>query len=163
MKRLYLLRHAEALSTGTDDKSRVLSEHGKRQAEALQATMMERGYKPHHILCSAAERTQETLRGVCPDQNAEIMDDLYNATDATLMRTVLSLDSDPSTLMIVAHNPGIHQLAFAMANEGEEANIQSLAMGYQPCTLAVLDCPIESWADLMPRGNTLVDLIPPQN
>lgn len=162
MKRLYLLRHAEALSTAQDDKSRHLNDNGKAQAQDLQAIMKERGYVPELIACSTALRTQQTLEIICPGASADFPEDFYNAAPGDLMDYIQKADNAKKSILVVNHNPTIHKLAFMLAGDGNENDLQSLSMGYQPCTLSVLDCPVERWADLSFRANTLTELIPPQ-
>lgn len=162
MKRLYLLRHAEALSTAQDDKSRTLSETGKQQASALNIVMKEQGYLPDYIACSDAVRTRETLDLVWPDHEAHFPPDFYNASPGDLLNHIQKIDNNRRAALIVNHNPTIHQLAFLLAGKGEDTDLQSLATGYMPCTLSVIDCPIDDWNDLAPGDNTLSALIPPR-
>ena len=76
MKRLCLLRHAEALPAVPgvmDDKGRVLSAQGKKEALAAGVFLNEK-FRPDYALCSTAQRTRQTLDGVMkamePFQNA---------------------------------------------------------------------------------------------
>lgn len=162
MKRLYLLRHAEALSTASDDQSRPLSEHGKEQARALHEILKERGYRPDAVACSQAVRTRETLDNAWPIETADFPDNFYNASPGDLLAYIHTLDSAYQSLLIVNHNPTIHKLAFMLAGKGHDTDIQSLAMGYQPCTMSVIDCDVAAWSDIVPGDNTLTDLILPQ-
>ncbi len=127
MKRLYLLRHAEAHSTAQDDKSRTLNGNGQQQANALNSIMRERNYSPDHVACSDAVRTQETLALVWPDHGADFPPDFYNASPGDLLSHIQNFDSQKREVLIVGHNPSIHQLAFLLAGKGADTDLQSLA------------------------------------
>ena len=164
MKRLYLLRHAKAQSTASEDKLRKLSGTGKKQADLLGEYMQKENFIPERILCSPATRTRETLDCILEhigQQATEYPEGFYYSTPGDLITTIQTQDNAHSSLMIVNHNPAIHQLAFMLCGNGPEAKIQELAVMYKPCTLTVLDCDIDEWAALMPGQNSLTALIPP--
>lgn len=162
MKRLYLLRHAQAQSTTTEDKLRPLSEKGREQAHALKTIMDQKSYVPNVIGCSPAERTKETLSLLFPEHHdTDYPEGFYYAMPGDLLTYIQNVSDDKNALLIVNHNPAIHKFAFMMVGHGPEADIQSLSMGYRPCTLTVLDCLVDQWQDIVPGENTLVDLIPP--
>jgi len=51
MKRLYLLRHAQANHGGTSDKLRSLTTQGHSDAASMGAVMARQNYVPDYILC----------------------------------------------------------------------------------------------------------------
>ena len=63
---LFLLRHAQALSTpaGGQDFDRKLSPKGIEDAQALGRHLKSKGYKPDFILCSSAQRTRQTCENI---------------------------------------------------------------------------------------------------
>lgn len=165
MKRLYLLRHAKAVASAPEDRQRVLSEAGHAQALALGDVMLEKGYTPQAVFCSPALRTKETYEDIAACiGSAEYIDDrekLYHASPGDLLTLLQAQQEHISSTLIVNHNPSIHQLAFMLTGEAPKDVFQELAVVYKPCTLTVLDCPIERWSALMPGQNRLVALIPP--
>lgn len=166
MKRLYLLRHAQALPSSPDgDKGRKLSPRGVEDAQALANMMAKFGYSPDVILCSSAVRTRETCQALLSalgDIPVSLKDTLYNAPTDTLLGAAQDLDDAHAAALLLAHNPGIHDLAARLSSEDSNiSHLGRLMEGYAPAALSVLDCPVESWADLAVYHNMLVDLQDP--
>ena len=165
MKRLFLLRHAEAgPSSDGSDRERALSDTGKADARALGLEMKRRSYNPDFTFCSPALRTKQTLEGLeraLPDLSVEYPDKLYNGACGDLLRFIQNANDEIENLMLIAHNPGIHELTAMLAGEGAPALVSRLAAGYKPGTLSVLDCPGQNWADIQPGENPLTDLLEP--
>ena len=160
MRKLFLLRHAQSPSEfDMADKDRPLSDHGIKQAKTV---------APHiqtidQVLCSNAVRTKMTFQAMeetgFTSQNADFLDTLYNATAGDLLTEIQKATAD--NVLVIAHNPGIHMLAATLTGKGEPSKIEHLNMAYHPATLAILECPIESWTELQPQQNKLIDLIIP--
>ena len=165
MKRLFLLRHAQATSLSGDDKARTLSDRGVQEAHALGGYLSHHNYEIDLALCSPAVRTRQTLEQLEKSleiKNKDYPDHFYQAAPGDLLTTLQSQKENVQSILIVNHNPTIHQLAFMLTGDGPREKINELAVVYKPCTLTILDCPIESWNALMPGQNPLVDLIPPR-
>ncbi|MCB9978001.1 MAG: histidine phosphatase family protein [Rhodospirillales bacterium] len=165
MKRLYLLRHAEAENqTSGADRDRSLARRGYHEAESLGRLMRQSGYLPDFALCSGARRTRETcqiLREFLPRHGVSYSEALYNAPSDTLFDAVRAMDERHSAVLLVAHNPGIYLLARSLENGENKALSSRLREGYPPGTLAVLDCPVESWSDIVSGRNIMRTLIAP--
>lgn len=159
MKRLYLLRHAEAESPGTgSDRERSLARQGYHDAESLGRMMRLCRYVPDFTFCSGARRTRETcqiVREFLPRHGLSYSDTLYNAPSDTLLDTLRAADDRHGALLLIAHNPGIYLLARALEDGGDTALSHRLREGYSSGTLAVFDCPCESWGNLTPGRNML--------
>ena len=90
MKSLLLLRHAKAQEKvkGVDDSDRQLLSEGWDDASALGNVMKTRNLVPNHIVCSSAQRTQETctavLEGLGHRICYEVSSTLYNGEDSLL-------------------------------------------------------------------------------
>ena len=82
MKRLYLLRHAQAQGSHLDgDYARELSDQGVLEASMLGEVMSARGYRPDFVFCYAAKRTRMThqaINATLSDLNTEYREDLYS-------------------------------------------------------------------------------------
>lgn len=161
MPQLYLLRHAQAGSSlSTKDQDRSLTPHGIEQAKTVAPYLNDIDL----ALCSSAKRTRMTLQTVI-DAGANIkkidyLDTLYNAPAGEILKALQSCEAQ--NILIIAHNPGIHQLAGTFVGEGNKSQVGKLKLFYQPATLSIFDCPIESWGDIQPQSNTLLDLIIPE-
>ncbi|MGB4107290.1 MAG: histidine phosphatase family protein [Alphaproteobacteria bacterium] len=162
MKRLLILRHAQAgpASEGSD-RERKLTTQGMEDASALGERMKAENYIPDFILCSPVTRTQQTLDGVLGSLGkiqTEFEKTIYEGGYGELLSLVRGVDDSCMTLLLIGHNPAIHQFAASLAlEEGEFIN--RLAFGYAPATLTVLDVPRASWRDLQPGENKISDLI----
>lgn len=115
---LLLMRHAEAESGfGVDDIDRSLTDRGRSQAESVGRLFAAQGYAPDHVLCSSARRTRQTLQGVLgtlePSRAPEIdfSEAVYSAGVDTLLELITYVPAEAGTVLVVAHNPTVAQLA----------------------------------------------------
>lgn len=115
MQRLIIMRHAQAeKSADGGDIDRPLSKHGRADALAMGQALAERGLHPDTVLVSSATRTHQTWDAVSQamgDVEVHLAPALYNASSDTLRRAVEAAEDQSGCLMLIAHNPGVHQLA----------------------------------------------------
>jgi phosphohistidine phosphatase len=170
--RLLLLRHAKSDWSGkADDHARRLSARGKRTAPRIGAYMRAKCYEPKLVLCSTAERTKETLELVLPALSGQPQvrydRSLYLAELPVLLAEIRALASEASPLMVVGHNPGLEQLAIALALQAQSAaergRLQKLAQKFPTAALAVLDFEIVDWNGLKPGLGRLIDYVRPKD
>ena len=83
---------------------------------------------------------------------------IYEGGYDEILKLVRGVDDSCAALLVVGHNPAIHQFAASMARE-DHALTDRLSFGYAPATLSVLDVPRARWADLQPGENSIIDLI----
>ncbi len=139
------MRHAQA-ENGFEDFERALTDRGRSQAETVGRLLAERGYVPDHVICSAARRTRQTLDGVLgamePGTHPEVdySEAAYSAGVDTLLELVNQVDPDAGTVLVVAHNPTMAQLAGAFL--GNPA-------AYPPATVAAVELEVE-WLHAAP-------------
>lgn len=160
MKKLFILRHAEAPgSYDLSDKERPLSERGIKQAKSV-ATHIK---NVDHVLCSSALRTKMTFQAM--EQSGlqvgkvDYLDTIYNAPAGDLLHEIQKAESE--SLLVIAHNPGIHALAATLSGKGEQIKLEQLNLAYHPATLTILECPIDNWSEIQPQQNKLIDLVIP--
>jgi phosphohistidine phosphatase len=121
-KHLLLLRHAKSSweDPGLADHDRPLSPRGRRAARAI------RGYLRKHeipitlVLCSSARRTRETVELVDPGGEVQIEDGLYGASADDLLERIRQLPEQEGVVMLVGHNPSMHELALGLAKHPQE-------------------------------------------
>ncbi len=161
--RLHLLRHARAASGGDPipDASRPLTEVGRREASELGSWLAARPEPPRQVLCSSARRAVETMERVVLQLPAKpdtrVMDDLYLASAWKLFELVReNADPEVTTLLVVAHNPGIAELAASLAEHGDPVALRSLSRRFLPGSLAEIELPARRWDEIQPAGGTLV-------
>ena len=116
MHELHLLRHAKSSQDdGVDDRERALSRRGRDDARAIARHLAEAVGRVDLVLCSSALRTRETLElvmtGFSPRPSVQTEDALYLASPATLLRRLRRIKEACGTVMVIGHNPGLHELA----------------------------------------------------
>ncbi len=165
MKRLFLLRHAQTLpASGLSDIDRKLTPNGQADARALGSAMKAKGYQPDFIYCSPARRTKETLSLLLEsleERTVESPNSIYHGTRGDLFHLIQNASKDVQNLLLVGHNPVIHELAATLAKEDSPALMNRLAGGYAPGTLGVLDCSCASWSEIQAGANPLTDFMEP--
>jgi phosphohistidine phosphatase len=117
MRRLILLRHATAAHPLGDDLARPLTAKGTREAAAAGRALATRGLNPDKVLVSPARRTQETwsaMQDFFPGAEVETVPALYDAPPETLLDAAMD-ETEADTVLVVAHNPGLHQLAYSLS------------------------------------------------
>lgn len=140
MDRLILMRHgkAEAGAPGGDDFGRRLADRGVRESAAMARLLAERGFVPDVALVSTARRTRETWAAAEPAfPGAEVRFErgLYLADPEAIWSTA-SLE-DAATVMIVGHNPGIHELALRLLEKGASPASAQAHQGFPTAAVAV--------------------------
>lgn len=160
-KTLILLRHAKA-EAGQDDHARPLAERGVEEAKRMGAFMREQDIVPQKILCSTATRTRQTLEYSLLDADVEFSKTTYNASENQHLKNIAAQSDDIQSLMIIAHNPGLHQLALRLSREGDSALIRQMAQEFPPASLVVIDLGDISWSDIPTARGTLKTFITPK-
>lgn len=109
MKRLILMRHAEAAGSSGDDFDRPLTDLGRAQAVAQGQWLATREVNCDRVLCSPATRAVETAEAAGLRISHPIRA-IYGATVGELVR-VLESHVDAEAPCLVGHNPGLSGMA----------------------------------------------------
>ena len=123
MIRLILMRHGEAERPhpGLEDFDRALDDEGRAESRRMGRALAEAGFQPDLALVSAARRTLETWAAAASafseDVAVEQRRGLYDASAVTLAATVAEAAGRAQVIMLVGHNPGIHQYAIHLAQQ----------------------------------------------
>jgi phosphohistidine phosphatase len=111
---LVIVRHAHAQNHGpTIDHSRPLSEHGHAQAHETASFLRSHHIEIDYAIISDAVRTTETFANLDIQTTVEYSKRAYNASANTLAELITEVPNDCESIMIVAHNPGITDLAIS--------------------------------------------------
>lgn len=165
MKRLFLLRHAQAVPGSGSDKDRPLTPRGKQDAQALGAAMAKEGYRPDYVLCSAAKRTQETWESLSVTLKAtvepHITDALYNAPSDKIAEEIAAIPNSIHAALIIAHNPGLHQLSASLAGTAPESLRARINGQFIPASFVALECMTDNWSDLKPSTMKIINFMDP--
>jgi phosphohistidine phosphatase len=172
MRRLMLLRHAK---TETDapsgrDRDRRLDARGRTDAAEIGSWIGRHPPYPDLVLVSPAIRAHQTwkiaweaMKKRAPQPRVEILPELYGADPSQLLKTIRAASSaDPKALMLVGHNPGLHELALALTGSGDAAPRKALTDNLPTSGLAMLDFAGDDWDDVAFRRGRLVLFVSPK-
>ncbi len=111
------------------------------------------------MLCSSAIRTRETLERLQFDDAPVLIEEqLYGAGATALLGRVSAVPSEVQTLVVIAHNPGIEDLARWLAGDGDRL---AAAGKFPTGAVADLEFGIDGWAEVAPgRGRVLSFVLP---
>lgn len=164
MPRLILLRHAKSAwdDPALADHDRPLNRRGRTAARLMAKPVAEAA--PDLVLCSTARRTRETVErmveaGAFPAGRVVHDRELYHATPAAILAVVRARAADHPSVMVVGHNPGLHELAAAMATAGDDEARAALAAKFPTAALAVLDLENAEW---QPGAARLIRFVTPR-
>jgi phosphohistidine phosphatase len=125
MKRVYLLRHAKSSWKHPElpDHDRPLAGRGRRAAKAIVRHMRAQEFVPELVLCSTARRARETLERIEPALGrapVRVERELYGASARELLARLRRLPDDVGSVLVIGHNPGMHELAVELAGSVPE-------------------------------------------
>lgn len=149
-RRITLIRHAKAEDDGvTQDHQRRLNPRGVADAAALGAWLKETGGLPELFLCSTATRTRETLAGFATNTPTILTDKAYLASAGELLALLQQTDDAVKHVAVVAHNPGLHQLAATLAGEyAQETDADALLLKFPTSACAQFSITLKRWQDV---------------
>ena len=168
MARLLLLRHAktEPAEAGERDRDRKLTARGRADAKAIGAYVVRHRLLPDLVLTSPAGRAEETLTGVAAEfakpPRVAREDRIYNASPDTLIRLIRET-RDAKTLLVVGHNPGLHDLALALIASGDTETRERLAEKLPTSGLVVIDFAFDDWSRLRVNSGRLERFVTPRS
>jgi len=176
MRRLMLLRHAktEHDAPSGQDQDRRLDDRGRHDAAAVGGWIGRHLPVPEVVLVSTAVRAQQTweivrqamqdaAKTAAPPPQVENLDELYGAEPAQLLQIIRMAEAaDPRQMMVIGHNPGMHELALALTGSGDAAAKKALEDNLPTTGLAILDFAIGDWNEVAFRRGTLVRFTSPK-
>lgn len=167
MLRLMLLRHAktERNAPGGRDRDRALMKRGRTDAPIIGAYMSRHRLTPDIVLVSPATRAQETwvLAAAAFAKAPRMVSDerIYNANVAALAG-IIGETRKARTLLIVGHNPGLHDLAMRLIASGDVEMREALSEKLPTSGLVVIDLPLEEWSSLHDHAGRLKRFVSPR-
>ena len=163
--RLILMRHAKSDwdIPADGDFARPLNKRGREAATKIGKWLALHGYLPDLVLCSSAERTQETYGRVADEiggnPQVEYLKALYLAAPESMLQEVAEV-MDVETVMLVAHNPGSAILANALA---EAAPAHPRFDDYPAAATTIFEFDVRDWENIRPGMGQVVDFIVPRD
>src|ERR1700710_1521249 len=120
MRRLLLLRHARTENDAPSgrDQDRRRDDRGRIDAADIGGWIGRNPPFPDSVLVSPAIRAHQTweiaweaMKGAVPHPQVELLPDLYGADPAQMLQIIhAQAVSDPQLILVIAHNPGMHEL-----------------------------------------------------
>jgi phosphohistidine phosphatase len=173
MRRLMLLRHAK---TETDapsgrDQDRRLDDRGHKDAAEIGDWMASHPPFPEAVLVSHAVRARqtwdiawETMKDRVAVPQVEILPELYAADPAQILESIrtATIPADPRQLLLVGHNPGMHEIALMLTGGGDPAAAKALADNLPTSGLAIFDFDVKDWGAVAYRRGKLVQFVSPR-
>lgn len=145
MLELQLLRHAKSSwdDEQVRDHDRELNARGLRSAPAVGRYLRDHDVCPDLVLSSTAKRAAQTAELCVQAAGCEAailrLEDLYLAAPAELLANVRKHGGEAKTVLLVAHNPGLEQLATSFAKA---------LTPFPTAALARVSIDLEDWASL---------------
>jgi phosphohistidine phosphatase len=163
MHLLHLLRHAKSSwKDDVEDRERPLNRRGREAARLVGQHLPATAGAIDLVLCSSAVRTRETLdlvlAGFAPRPRCVIEDGLYLADRNELTERLQQLAEGQVNVLVIGHNPGLHELAVALA-EPDSPRVRALTSGKFPTAARVSLCVATRWAALGGARHRLVDYV----
>lgn len=173
MRRLMLLRHAktETEAPSGRDQDRRLAERGQRDAAEMGDWIATHPPVPEAVLVSHAVRARQTwdiaweaMKGRVAAPEVETLAELYGADPAQILETIrtATAPANPRRLLLVGHNPGMHEAALMLMGSGDRAGAEALADNLPTAGLAILDFDVKDWGDVAYRRGKLVLFVSPK-
>ncbi|MBT5944371.1 MAG: histidine phosphatase family protein [Rhodospirillaceae bacterium] len=168
MKRLILLRHgsSEWPESGHEDSDRPLTKVGCAECLQVAHWLNEHDLAPDHALVSSALRTRQSWELVHDNleraPSFDVHDDLYLAAPGTLLARISALSDTVECALVLAHNPGIEELARMLAGPSpDDEAIRDLMLGYPAAGLALFTVEGDAWDQLTGATTRLTAFVRP--
>ena len=168
IKTIYLLRHAKAAAgdASMSDAERPLNNQGREACEIIGNIIKKQNIKPDIILCSTAKRTSQTWDLVATASGVaapvEYSKKLYLASAGEIAKHIQALDDSLNSVLVVGHNPGIHECVIRLCASGSPAAAKKIELKFPTGALAVIECDIPRWSALAPTSGYLKDFMTPK-
>jgi phosphohistidine phosphatase len=173
MRRLMLLRHAKTENDAPSgqDQDRRLDDRGRLDAAAIGGWIGRHPpLVPDAVMVSPAVRALQTweivrdaIKKPGTPPRVEFPGELYGADPAQLLQMIrMAQATDPRVLMVVGHNPGMHELALALTGSGDAGAKKAIEDNLPTTGLAILDFAIDDWNEVAFRRGALVHFTSPK-
>lgn len=170
MLQLFLLRHAkaEAASPTGRDHDRQLAPSGRADAERMGAYLERHAIRADRTVLSTATRVQETWAALAPALSqlpvTASEPRLFNASVLDILDVIRAQPDQTKSVMVVGHNPGLHDAATLLLASGDAETRERLREGLPTTGLvAITLVGTSSWRDLRRQSGRLDRFIAPRD
>jgi phosphohistidine phosphatase len=174
MPTLTLVRHAK--SSWDDptlaDVERPLAPRGQTDTAVIKSWLGNNLVRPDLVICSSATRTTATWTLLSdawgqPHPPCTLSDRHYMASAQALLLSIQQVPAAAEHLMMIGHNPGLHELALLLIGADHDTSTgnhatewQALAAKLPTAGVVVLATP--DWSALAPGNARLLGFISPR-
>jgi phosphohistidine phosphatase len=146
MRKIILIRHATAEPERYPQKDfdRNLEAIGMAEAVRLGKYLLAKNEKPDAIYYSSSNRTSQTAEILIKEAQLESILTfpeivLYNSGYLQLFEQIKCVAPEYHNIVMVAHNPGISQIATALSQDSYQ---------FSPGSAVCLNFAVDSWSDI---------------
>jgi phosphohistidine phosphatase len=140
---------------------------GWKDAARMGAYMATHALTPDRVLVSPAVRTQETWKSASgafrPAPGAATVDRHYDATEHAILAVIKDVPASAHTLLVIGHNPGLHELARLLIASGDIEAREQLMEKLPTSGLVIIDFAVDAWTGLHPHSGRLERFVTPQS
>lgn len=143
-RRLLIVRHAKSDwdDLSLKDFDRPLNNRGHKNAPEMARRLLKKNLIPGQLISSPAQRAITTCNYFAdafdiPRKAVIQKDEIYEASVATLLNVINTLDNRQTYIMLVGHNPGLT----AVCNYLTGAGISNIPT----CGMAMIEFPFDDW------------------
>lgn len=161
-KTIVLVRHAK--SSWADDQledfERPLNERGLKDAPSMGQRLHQKEIAPDLIMSSPAFRAISTARRMARElaydlRGIQCNTKIYEANVSALIEIIRNLPDDLNTVMLVGHNPGIHELCYYLTLK--------LPEDFPTCATAVIRLDVDQWKQVKQGSSFHFEIDYPKN
>jgi phosphohistidine phosphatase len=165
MHTLHLLRHAKSSwKEDVEDHERPLNKRGREAARRVGEHLQGAIEPIDLVLCSSAVRTRQTLElalAKLPTPAPCLIEDgLYLADCDRLLDRLQRLDDSCGSVLLIGHNPGLHELALAIVDP-TGSHTRALTSGKFPTAARASFAICTPWSRLGGSRHRLIDYVTP--
>ena len=154
MKKLYIIRHAKAISIykRVRDFDRPLEPAGEVEAEKMARYFSKHCATPELILTSSAKRAKQTgniFAKILNYREDKILRDknIYHGGVSALLDIFKNFDNSLSSVMLIGHNPTVHEIVNYLSSK---------PVDYFPtCCTVGIEFEILDWAKIKSNSGTI--------
>jgi phosphohistidine phosphatase len=175
MKTIGLFRHAKSDWGDARARFRSPAEQARPQGAPLMGRHIDEWCRHHglkwgRIISSPAVRAAETIelagQGAGYKRALPVQWDrrMYLASSASLLDILRELDDAMSGVLLIGHNPGLEDLIFDLVpDDGSSPLRDEVEVKFPTAAFAVLEVPVERWADIEEASARMVHLMRPRD
>lgn len=169
MKTLILMRHAKSAwdSPNLADIDRPVAPRGAAATAKMVPWLKKQKLGPQLILCSTARRARDTLEIIRPalpkTVKTRLMREIYMALPRELLTCLAKAPDTLDEVMMVGHNPGMHDFASWLIGSGEKVAVADLRKKFPTAAVAVITFDTAKWSSVDRDSGTLTAFVTPKS